>query len=325
MRKDLTLLGAATDLGQSKAGTELAPSWLRLKGIKEVLSRKFFNLKDLGDINPTDSNPSKDKDKDKDLNKNKENDHPAISRYNKRLKETIKQELVDQRLVITLGGDHSIAIGSLSASLEYNPDIKVVWVDAHADLNTPETSPSGNLHGMPLAFFFDLLKPGQTRDLFSWVPRLKRENLVYIGLRDVDEGERRFIKELGITFFDADTVKELGISKVLEETINQLCPRGDEDVHLSFDVDGLDPEFVPATGTPVNGGLHLMDGQRIINTLARKSNLISFDLVEVNPLLGQNEFDLDMTAASTIALLESIPTWDSENMTLDKILFDQIN
>lgn len=313
MHKDLSLLGAATDLGQSIEGTELAPSWLRLKGVKKVLSKKFCHILDLGDVGPiTPEHPTI-----------RGHDLHTISLYNNRLKDIIKNELDQERFVITLGGDHSVAIGSLSASLEHNPDTKVVWVDAHADLNTPMTSPSGNLHGMPLAFFYDLLRPGETKDLFSWVPRLKRENLVYIGLRDVDAGERRFISELGITYFDASTVKELGINSVLEQTLAQLCPTGVEDVHLSFDVDGIDPRFFPATGTPVPGGLDLTDGQIIINTLAKKSNLISFDLVEVNPLLGQNKADLDMTAASTLALLEAIPNWDSHNATVDPIVFEK--
>lgn len=309
MRKNCTFLGAATDLGQSKAGTELAPSWLRLKGSDAILARKFFNTRDLGDLTPVEQPTVKG------------HDHPAISHYNKRLGETILAELKQNRMALTFGGDHSIAIGTLSASLMHNLDTKVVWVDAHADLNTPETSPSGNLHGMPLAFFFDLLKEGKTRELFSWVPRLKPENLVYIGLRDVDEGEKRFIKELGITAFSAQDVKELGIDNVLQQTLAQLCPTGKEDVHLSFDVDGLDPRFVPATGTPVPGGLDLLDGQQIVNTLMRKSNVLSFDLVEVNPLLGQDAADLETTAQSTNALLEAMPTWQAKETTLDKILF----
>jgi arginase len=309
MRKNCTFLGAATDLGQSKAGTELAPSWLRLKGSQAILARKFFNVTDLGDLTPIETPAVKG------------HDHPVISRYNRRLGETILNELNQDRMAITLGGDHSVAIGTLTASLMHNPDTKVVWVDAHADLNTPETSPSGNLHGMPLAFFFDLLKPGPTKDLFNWVPSLKPENLVYLGLRDVDEGEKRFIKELGITAFYADDIKKLGIDNVLNETVAQLCPQGNEDLHLSFDVDGLDPEFVPATGTPVPGGIDLLDGQQIVNTLMRKSNVISFDVVEVNPLLGIDAAALEKTAESTKALLEALPTWDAKETTLDKILF----
>ncbi len=311
MRKHCTLLGAATDLGQSKEGTELAPSWLRLKGTKEILNRKFFKLTDLGDITPL--TPPKERG----------HDHEAIATYNQRLAGILHEELERTRQVITLGGDHSVAIGTLSASLRHNPDTKVVWVDAHADLNTPETSPSGNVHGMPLAFFFKLVKEGLTRDLFSWAPELRPENLVYIGLRDVDAGERRFIKELGITAYDAKQVKEMGINKVLQQTLDQLAPQGNEDLHLSFDVDGLDPQFVPATGTPVPGGLHLHDGQQIVNTLTRKMNLISFDVVEVNPMLGQNEQDLEMTAASTLALLEAMPTWDDKHIPLQDILFDK--
>lgn len=307
MRKDLSLLGAATDLGQAKEGTEIAPSWLRHKGIPQVLTRKFFNVQDLGDLNSSNEANAKE-------------DVHAISDYNHRIMQVALEELNKNRTVLTLGGDHSIAIGTLAASLIHKPDCKVVWVDAHADVNTFETSPSGNVHGMPLAFFFRLIKNEKAKELFSWVPTLKVENLVYIGLRDVDQGERKFIKDLGITTFYAEDVQDLGIDKVLEETVKQLCPTGTEDVHLSFDVDGLDPRFIPATGTPVPGGLHLMDGQKIINTLMRKSQLISFDLVEVNPLLGANPQDLELTSDSVKNLLEAIPSWTDKTESLDKII-----
>lgn len=310
MRKHCSLIGAATDLGQSNEGTELAPSWLRLKGTKEILNRKFFKTDDLGDFTPLHQPLERG------------HDHEAIAKYNKRLSGILLEELEKGHQVITLGGDHSIAIGTLSASLHHNPNTKVVWVDAHADLNTPETSPSGNVHGMPLAFFFKLLKEGRTQELFKWVPELRPENLVYIGLRDVDKGEKRFIKELGITAFYATDVKELGITTVINKTLKQLAPTGKEDIHLSFDVDGLDPLFVPATGTPVSGGLQLQEGQQIVNALMRRANVISYDLVEVNPLLGQNEDELEMTAESTKALLEAMPSWDEKEITLDKILFD---
>jgi arginase len=113
----------------------------------------------------------------------------------------------------------------------------------------------------------------------------------------------------------------MGIDKVLELTMAQLCPEGTENIHLSFDVDGLDPSFVPATGTPVKNGLHLMDGQKIVNTLARTGRLSTFDLVEVNPMLGKNKHDLDLTAASTLALLDALPVWNEIDLPLSEIIF----
>jgi len=308
MRKNLSLIGAATDLGQKKAGTELAPSWMRLKGMGNTLTRKFFSVTDIGDLTPLHQPTQRGK------------DHQAIAIYNKRLMEVCREGLNKDQTVLTLGGDHSIAIGTLSASLLHNPDTKVVWVDAHADLNTPETSPSGNVHGMPLAFFFGLVNDSPMAELFSWVPKLKKENLVYIGLRDVDQGEREFIKSLGITSYYAEDVLEMGIDKVLAETKVQLFPNGDEAVHLSFDVDGLDPRFIPATGTPVDGGLHLLDGQKIIHFLATQSELISFDLVEVNPMLGTTQQELETTEASVLNLLESLPAWNELDLPLNEMI-----
>lgn len=311
MRKNLSLIGAATDLGQTKAGTEIAPSWLRYKGSTEILTRKFFNVQDLGDITPIE----------------RREDNPqiqAISDYNHRLMMVLEQELRKERTLLTLGGDHSIAIGTLAASLKVKPDTKVVWVDAHADINTFFTSPTGNIHGMPLAFFFNLIVDEDAKKAFEWVPDLKVENLVYIGLRDVDSGERKFIKELGITTYYAEDVAEMGIDKVLEETLAQLCPTGEESVHLSFDVDGLDPKYIPATGTPVPGGLSLLDGQKIINSLMRNSQLISFDLVEVNPMLGEDKEDLELTAQSVNSLLEAIPNWEKREETVEGILTERM-
>lgn len=308
MRKQLSLIGAATDLGQKKPGTELAPSWLRLKGVENTLTRKFFSVTDIGDLTPLHQPTERGK------------DHPSIAQYNKRLMKVCRECLNNDQTILTMGGDHSIAIGTLSASLLHNPNTKVVWVDAHADLNTPETSPSGNVHGMPLAFFFGLVSNSPMAELFSWVPKLKKENLVYIGLRDVDKGEREFIKSLGITSYYAEDVLEMGIDNVLEETKRQLFPTGNEVVHLSFDVDGLDPRFIPATGTPVDGGLHLIDGQKIIHFVATQAELISFDLVEVNPMLGTTQEELKITESSVLNLLESLPAWNELDLSLNEMI-----
>ncbi len=316
MRKDLAIMGAATDLGQGKAGTELAPSWLRLKGSNEILTRKFFSLEDLGDINPESQGGDLRK-----ANTEEAVIHQFIADYNQRLSDVAYESIVTKgKTLLTFGGDHSIAIGTLSASVKSNPDMKVVWVDAHADINTPKSSPSGNVHGMPLAFFFDLVKRKEMKELFKWVPSLKRENLVYIGLRDVDDGEIQILKDLGISAFYAEEVKALGIEEVLKQTVNQLCPTGEEELHLSFDVDGLDPLYIPATGTPVPGGLSLYDGQLIINTLMKKSKVVSFDLVEVNPMLGASAEDLEKTASSVSQLLEAIPNWNEKEINLPELL-----
>lgn len=320
MRKDLAIMGAATDLGQGKAGTELAPSWLRLKGSSDILTRKYFSVEDLGDITPENQGGEmRDSGTDEDLI------HDAISLYNQRLATIAQSKLSEEKSMLTFGGDHSIAIGTLAGTLQYNPNAKVVWVDAHADINTPASSPSGNVHGMPLAFFFDIVKNERMKELFSWVPSLKRENLVYIGLRDVDPGERKIIKDLGITAFYAEDVLEIGIEETMEQTLSQLCPQGNEELHLSFDVDGLDPLFIPATGTPVTGGLSLTDGQYIVNTLMRKTNLISFDLVEVNPMLGATADDLELTARSVNELLEAIPAWNEREIPMRDLLMSRDN
>jgi arginase len=157
---------------------------------------------------------------------------------------------------LVLGGDHSIAIGSISGTIEKYPDIGVIWVDAHADINTLETTESGNLHGCPVSFLMGL---GSKVPQFSWVkPSLKPSKIVYIGLRDVEAGERKILADNNIKCYSMYEIDKHGIGKVVEMALNYL---GDCPIHLSFDIDSFDPLVAPATGTPVRGGLTFREGQ----------------------------------------------------------------
>ncbi|KAL7267487.1 Arginase, catabolizes arginine to ornithine and urea [Rhizina undulata] len=199
------------------------------------------------------------------------------------------------RLALTLGGDHSIAIGSIGGTAKairerLNSDIAVIWVDAHADINTPESSGSGNMHGMPVSYLTGLSKaPKENPNVFGWlsdINRIKTENLVYIGLRDVDIGEKKILRENGIKAFTMHDVDRHGIGKVMEMALAYLhCRPGEKGmpIHLSFDVDALDPLFAPSTGTPVRGGLTLREGDFICEAVYETGCLVAMDLVEVNP------------------------------------------
>jgi len=186
-------------------------------------------------------------------------------------------------LPVTLGGDHSLAMGTISGTLSAHPDACVVWIDAHADINTYETTDSGNIHGMPVSFLMGL---GQSIDEFSWIKgNLKPANLVYIGLRDVDAGEKRILKENGIKAFSMHEVDRYGIGKVVEMALDAVNPNRDKPIHLSFDVDALDPSVAPSTGTPVRGGLTFREGHYICEAIWGTGLLVAFDIVEVNPSL----------------------------------------
>ncbi|MCO4754124.1 MAG: arginase [Bacteriovoracaceae bacterium] len=295
MHNECSLIGAAVDIGQPKEGTELAPSWLRMKGFRDVFEKNFSKVHDLGDFSAIkkETNPSL---------KTKFN---QLSRYSQNLGEVISQELEKNRFVFTLGGDHSLAVGTLAGTLGHDPNVKIIWVDAHADINTPETSPSHNTHGMPVALAMGLVKHEDAKGQFDWMPRLRPENIAYIGLRDVDPGEQKFIDDLGILAFTAEETKKLGIEKVLETILKNLDPEGESNFHISFDVDGIDPQFFPSTGTPVAGGISLEEGKTIIESFVSTGRLLALDMVEVNPLLG-NAQALQKTLESSISLVEPL-------------------
>jgi arginase len=300
--KNASLIGAAIDFGQSKTGVDLAPCWLRLKGLRELLSQKFFQIHDLGDISSEllEVDLSQPRPEAKNIR--------TLAKYAKRLFHIAFDEMDAGRMPITVGGDHSIAIGTLAASLTMDDDIKVIWVDAHGDINTPKTTYTGHVHGMPVALAMGLVEEDECLQQFNWFPRLKPENLSYIGLRDLDSGESEFIKQLNIQSFTAEDVAKLGIHQVLDRVMKHLDPNGHSQFHLSFDVDALDPEFMPSTGTPVNNGLGLFDGREIIRRVSRTGRMLAFDFVEVNPTLGSAE-DVELTKESAFALLDALEGW----------------
>ncbi|KAF4576626.1 Arginase [Pleurotus pulmonarius] len=209
-------------------------------------------------------------------------------------------------LPVTLGGDHSLAMGTISGTLTTYPDAGVIWVDAHADINTVETTDTGNIHGMPLAFLLGLTAcdtvpaapnapaSSHATQPFSWIPSpplLTPSRLVYIGLRDVDAGEKAILKKHGIKAFSMHEVDRYGIGKVVELAMEWLNKdyqgaHGQRPIHLSFDVDAMDPTVAPSTGTPVRGGLTFREGHYICEAVYETGSLVAFDLMEVNPSLA---------------------------------------
>lgn len=194
---------------------------------------------------------------------------------------------------LILGGDHSIGLGSLAAVLKARPDVGIIWVDAHADLNTPMTSPSGNMHGMPVGLLMDgvmdldNLPPG-----CEWVkdyPRLSPDSIVYVGLRDVDTGERKLIHDLNIKAFTMTDIDHYGIGGVMDAAMDHLLQKdSNRPLHLSYDIDAVDPSFAPATGTTVRGGLTFREAHFVAEMVAQSGNLASAEIVELNPNLSDD-------------------------------------
>ena len=239
-----------------------------------------------------------------------ENDPPIGKLKNPRLVSKVCESVAQAvgghakagQLPVTLGGDHSLAMGTISGTLEAYPDACVIWVDAHADINTSETTDSGNIHGMPVSFLMGL---GEKFSEFSWIkPALRTDRIVYIGLRDVDAGEKRILRESGIKAFSMHEVDRYGIGRVVEMALDHVNPKRDRPIHLSFDVDALDPSVAPSTGTPVRGGLTFREGHYICEAVHETGLLVALDLMEVNPSLADAE-SVRQTVAVGCSLVRS--------------------
>ncbi|KAJ1939428.1 Arginase, catabolizes arginine to ornithine and urea [Linderina macrospora] len=211
-----------------------------------------------------------------------------VSLAARRVAEQVRAQCEKGNMAVTLGGDHSIAMGTLvGSSSVYGDDLCVIWVDAHADINTPDTTDSGNLHGCPLSFILGIC---DAESPFDWIkPCIRKDRLVYIGLRDVDAGEKAILRKHNIKAFSMHDVDRHGIGKVVEMALDHVNKDRTLPVHMSFDVDALDPSVAPATGTPVRGGLTFREGHYICEAVAETGCLVALDLVEVNPALGDPE------------------------------------
>ncbi len=197
-----------------------------------------------------------------------------------------KASNLENSFTLTLGGDHSVAIGSIGGALLARPELGVIWVDAHGDFNTPETSPSGNIHGMPLSFLSGFMKRYSIPS-FDWLKNfLSPEQLVLVGIRSIDPEERSLMKSWGVNVFSMTEIDRYGIGEVMEQAKKILFKNGERPLHLSYDIDAIDPHFAPSTGTKVRGGLNYREAHYIAEFCATSGALVGMDLVEINPRLG---------------------------------------
>ncbi|KAI9011285.1 arginase [Gaertneriomyces semiglobifer] len=279
------VIGASFNGGQPRNGVEQGPTRMVEFGLTEQLQSLGWKV-DVDEKFPSyehlrPSSPELD-------NIGKLKNARYVSAVTKNVSETVTKACKQGHMALTLGGDHSLAMGTVSGSAAVYPDIGVIWVDAHADINTPETTDSGNMHGCPVSFLMGL-KGATGIESFEWLkPCLPTNRIVYIGLRDVDTPEKKLLKENGIKAFSMHEVDKYGIGKVVEMAIDYLGR--DKPIHLSFDVDALDPSVAPATGTPVRGGLTFREGHFICEAIYETGQLVAVDIMEVNPLLGEQSY-----------------------------------
>ncbi|HGZ8863856.1 TPA: arginase [Staphylococcus aureus] len=289
--KAIDIIGAPSTFGQRKLGVDLGPTAIRYAGLISRLKQLDLDVYDKGDIKVPVVNIEKFHSEQKGLR-----NYDEIIDVNQKLNKEVSASIENNRFPLVLGGDHSIAVGSVSAISKHYNNLGVIWYDAHGDLNIPEESPSGNIHGMPLRILTGE-GPKELLELNSNV--IKPENIILIGMRDLDKGERQFIKDHNIKTFTMSDIDKLGIKEVIENTIEYLKSRNVDGVHLSLDVDALDPLETPGTGTRVLGGLSYRESHFALELLHQSHLISSMDLVEVNPLIDSNNH----TAEQAVSLV----------------------
>ena len=281
---DINLIGVPIKYGSGKDGAQLGPEKLREYGLINELSVNKNNVYDLGDLYvPIHSEEDKFRwhDRMKFLK-------PVLD-VNTNLAHTVYCSLTANSFPIVIGGDHSLGLGSIAGASKFFKEIAVIWVDAHGDINNSETSPSGNIHGMPLAASMGVGHSDLTNLYFSG-QKVKPENVYILGARDLDPGEVALAEELKLNLYTMETVREQGLEFILNEIINNIKSSKVDGVHLSFDIDALDSSLVPGTGTRVAEGFTLKEGKLILKDILSSEFVTSMDFVELNPLLDdENE------------------------------------
>ena len=285
MVTSVRIIGAPMDYGANRRGVDMGPSAIRYAELADRLEVAGVEPVDAGDLlipRAEERDPDVDQPADGNAKFLRE-----IEGVCTRLSEQVAEALDDGEFPLVLGGDHSIAIGSMHGSAQ-GADLGAIWFDAHADLNTPETSPSGNVHGMPLAA---VLGRGVFGDLeWAHAPRLREESIAYVGLRSVDERERELVRESEMTAFTMSDIDERGMAAVVEDALD-VATDGTDGVHVSLDLDMLDPKTAPGVGTPVRGGVTYREAHTALETVSSRHDeegiLRSMDVVEVNPILDE--------------------------------------
>eukprot|EP00545_Synedropsis_sp_CCMP1620_P011964 CAMPEP_0119012786 /NCGR_PEP_ID=MMETSP1176-20130426/7581_1 /TAXON_ID=265551 /ORGANISM="Synedropsis recta cf, Strain CCMP1620" /LENGTH=360 /DNA_ID=CAMNT_0006965811 /DNA_START=73 /DNA_END=1158 /DNA_ORIENTATION=+ len=287
--KTVSLIGAPMTYGQPFVGTDSGPKLLREGGLRSMMTALGWRVDDVGDINF-----------EKIASQANQASFPSarncgiVGAVNEHLANVVQEKIGSGRFPLLLGGDHSIGIGSLAGVLRNRPNTGVLWIDAHADINIPDISESGNMHGMPIGMLMEGVSPDFSKlPGFDWLidgPRLRPDQIVYVGLRDVDGAERSIIRKLGIPAFTMHDIDHHGIGKVMDMALNHLLKDdSNRPLHLSYDIDAVDPVLAPATGTTVRGGLNFREAHFVAEAVAMSGNLASADIVELNPTLSDGQ------------------------------------
>ncbi|MBV9572919.1 MAG: arginase [Acidobacteriales bacterium] len=287
--RTISVIGIPLDLGQSRRGVDMGPSAVRVAGLEARLEALGHVVEDAGDIDVA-------------IPEQKQEGNPR-AKYVKEIAETcvkdadlVLKTLAAGKVPLILGGDHSVAAGTVAGVAEFfrrqNQKIGLIWIDAHTDINTPETSPSGNVHGMPLAATMGF-GPAELANIFNFSPKVAPQNCVLVGVRDIDAIERENVRLAGINVFTMRDIDERGMRSVMEEAL-RLARQGTAGFHVSLDMDWIDPEDAPGVGTPVRGGATYREAHLAMEIIAENGGMVSFEIVEVNPVIDEHNRTADL-------------------------------
>lgn len=296
-KSTVNVVGVPMDLGVSKLGVDMGPTALRYAGIFEALEHAGFPFVDAGDLavahnfaldrlSPEERAPAK---------------RAEIARVSENLARHVFEAASRGETPLTLGGDHSTAIGAIAGLAKARGRIGVVWIDAHADANTPETSPSGNIHGMPLAISLGHGYP-ELVNCLGFAPKVRPEDVVILGAKDVDPEEMEFVRRQGVALYSTFDIMHLGLAKVMDEAVARVAQHTDG-VYVSFDADVMDVRLAPGTGITTKGGLTYREISYICRTLGERLTVAGMDIIEVNPLMDKRNQTAELCVELAMAIL----------------------
>lgn len=296
-KNNISIIGFPVDLGAGRRGVDMGPSALRIANLKQRLESLGYTVNDTGDIKIQVAESQK-------IVNPRLKYLTEILKTSKILANKVEHTLESGNFPMCIGGDHSMALGTIAGISSFCRKKKlrlgVIWIDAHADMNTDRTSPSGNIHGMPLAASLGLGHSDLVK-LYGFSPKIEPENCVLIGIRSVDIEERKNIKKLKLPVYTMSDIDKLGIHRIISRVLKQFKERVDH-IHVSFDVDSVDPIVAPGVGTPVPGGLNYREAHSLMEAIAECGCMSSLEVAEVNPILDQfnksAEFAAELVASS---------------------------
>jgi arginase len=280
--RKVKIIGVPMDLGADRRGVDMGPSVVRIAGLNAKIAELGYEVEDVGNV-PVALAETREV--------NETDIHhkylAEVAKSSQLLADRVEKILEDGALPVILGGDHSIAVGSVAGISSYyhkrNERIGIIWIDAHADINTPDSSPSGNIHGMPLAALMGV-GPKELTDISGFAPKVRPEDCVVVGVRQIDEGERQLARKLGLRVYTMRDIDEKGMARVMDEAIEHAS-RYTVGFHATFDMDFVDPDYAPGVGTPVPGGGTFRESHLAMEKICDSGKMLSVEMVEINAVL----------------------------------------